>query len=135
MIDDLMDYLKCMAYREGISFSITNELDSASPDISIPSMNKIILNERFDTSVALSFRFAHELSHILYGSDNDPYIYSFSFGNKNATELQANQNAVVMLVDFMYGDTPIEYRNWTDFMDMFGLPNWYEDLVKEAIYK
>lgn len=130
---DLINYLYFIAKRNDINLKITSLLDSSTPDISVPSQRKIIINENFGTSIDVSVRLAHELSHILFGEFEVDTVYSFSIGAKRRSERLAHENALRMIAKFVYTDVPLEYRNYINFMNAFGLPCYFEDMVKEAI--
>ncbi|SCC14846.1 hypothetical protein [Weissella bombi] len=105
------------------------------PDVVIIRIDKppvIIINTEFVTPYPRVARKAHELSHIIYGN-GVPMLYYFSMGFKNQSEIIANKGMIYILAKLVYGDTPLEYRNYTDFMNEFCLPSWFEPVVKDII--
>ncbi|WP_270621871.1 hypothetical protein [Weissella viridescens] len=131
MHEDLFDFLLFNARQNGIDI-VEVPGHPEDPDLAICQDNAIILNPNYKERIAPSFRLAHELSHILFGTVTE--MYAFSPYLKKDEEIIANSNAVKMIAKFVYHDTPNEYRNWSDFMDEFNLPSWFEPLVKEIIY-
>lgn len=114
---------------------VTDKLEKYDTDICIPSLNTVVINESYVTSVDVAFRLAHEMSHIIFGNDDQNAVYAFSIGSNKYSEVAADRNAIKMIAKFIYQDTPLEYRNWANFMTAFGLPFCLEDMVKEIIYK
>ena len=130
---DILDYLLYLCRSLGINYKISDELDSSIPDISVPSQRKIIINANYDTNVEVAFRLAHEISHVMLGNYEENCIYQFSIGTRRASEHEANENAVKILGKFVYADTPVEYRNYVNFMNEFGLPSSFEPMVEDII--
>lgn len=129
----LLTYLMFVARQNDIMVNISDELAPETPDICVPSQRKIIINERFATSVDVTFRLAHELAHILFGNSDANTVYTFSLGYQRDSERAAHRNALHMIAKFVYQDTPIEYRNYLTFMDTLGLPSWFEEMSKDAV--
>ena len=130
---DILDYLLYLCRSLGINYKISDELDSSIPDISVPSQRKIIINANYDTNVEVAFRLAHEISHVMLGNYEENCIYQFSIGTRRVSEREANENAVKILGKFVYADTPVEYRNYINFMNEFGLPSSFESMVEDII--
>lgn len=130
---DLLNYLLFIAIRNDIQVEFTDLLSPSTPDLSIPSERKIIINENSFIGVHVTFRFAHELAHILFGNDNQDYVYQFSIGTKKESERKAHKRALRIISRFVYNETPMEYRNYVDFMNAFNLPSSFENWVKDAI--
>ena len=130
---DILDYLLYLCRDLGINYKISDELDSSIPDISVPSQRKIIINANYDTNVEVAFRLAHEISHVMLGNYEENCVYQFSIGTRKRSEHEANENAVKILGKFVYADTPVEYRNYINFMNEFGLPSSFESMVRDII--
>ena len=130
---DILDYLLYLCRSLGINYKISDELDSSIPDISVPSQRKIIINANYDTNVEVAFRLAHEISHVMLGNYEENCVYQFSIGTRKRSEHEANENAVKILGKFVYADTPVEYRNYVNFMNEFGLPSSFESMVRDII--
>ncbi|WP_258088156.1 ImmA/IrrE family metallo-endopeptidase [Weissella fangxianensis] len=130
---DILDYLLYLCRSLGINYKISDELDSSIPDISVPSQRKIIINANYDTNVEVAFRLAHEISHVMLGNYEENCVYQFSIGTRKRSEHEANENAVKILGKFVYADTPVEYRNYVNFMNEFGLPSSFEPMVEDII--
>ena len=132
-MNDLMMWLKHLANINGINIVITDELDENDTDISIPAANTIVINENYKTTVDVAFRLAHELAHLIFGSNDQNKVYGFSIFSNKESEKSANRNALKIITKFLYKDVPLEYRNWVRFMEEFGLPDHLEHMVKEEI--
>lgn len=130
---DIFDYLLYLCRDLGINYKISDELDSSTPDISVPSQRKIIINANYDTHIEVAFRLAHEISHVMLGNYEENCVYQFSIGTRRTSEREANENAVKILGKFVYADTPVEYRNYINFMNEFGLPSSFENMVRNII--
>ena len=130
---DILDYLLYLCRDLGINYKISDELDSSTPDICVPSQRKIIINANYATNVEVAFRLAHEVSHIMLGNYKENIVYQFSIGTRRASEREANENAIRVLGKFVYSDTPVEYRNYINFMNEFGLPTSFESIVRDII--
>lgn len=130
---DILDYLLYLCRSLGINYKISDELDSSIPDISVPSQRKIIINANYDTNVEVAFRLAHEISHVMLGNYEENCVYQFSIGTRKRSEHEANENAIRVLGKFVYADTPVEYRNYINFMNEFGLPSSFESMVRDII--
>lgn len=130
---NVMTYLQYLADVNGITIIVTDQLDEYESDKCIPAINTIIINENYATKVDVAFRLAHELSHLIFGSRFSDAIYSFSIGSNRDAEREANINALKILCKYLYTDTPLEYRNYVNFMNEFGLPASMENMVKDAI--
>ena len=130
---DILDYLLYLCRSLCINYKISDELDSSIPDISVPSQRKIIINANYDTNVEVAFRLAHEISHVMLGNYEENCVYQFSIGTRKRSEHEANENAIRVLGKFVYADTPVEYRNYINFMNEFGLPSSFESMVRDII--
>ena len=130
---DILDYLLYLCRDLGINYKISDELDSSIPDISVPSQRKIIINANYDTNVEVAFRLAHEISHVMLGNYEENCVQQFSIGTRKRSEQEANENAIRVLGKFVYADTPVEYRNYINFMNEFGLPSSFESMVRDII--
>ncbi len=105
---------------------------SNDPDVAFCRQKVINLNHNYQSSISVAFRLAHEICHIQFSQPS--FLYTFSPYIKNKVERETNAHAIRMIAHLIYGDTPNEYRNWSDFMNEFGLPSCFEPLVKEIIY-
>lgn len=131
MEEKLIKHLTNTARRYGIQIVFIEE-NSDDPDVAIHSQMLIIMNTNYNSSFPESFRLAHELAHLLYSEPTFAYTFSPYFQNKE--ERLAHEGAIKLIVDYIYEDVPLEYRNWTEFMEQFNLPIWFEFAVRDAIY-
>ncbi|AWF95344.1 hypothetical protein B6254_0937 [Weissella cibaria] len=52
---------------------------------------------------------------------------------RDAHEISANTGMIQLLAFLSYSDTPLEYRNYLEFMRELNLPSWFEDMAREAV--
>lgn len=38
-----------------------------------------------------------------------------------------------IIAKYVFQDTPVEYRNYINFMESLGLPSYFEDMAREAV--
>jgi Zn-dependent peptidase ImmA (M78 family) len=130
---ELRDYLLSIARQNGIK--VTNVATSSEgPDMAFPFASLIMMNPNSDSKYSYEFRLAHEISHILYGDSDAEAVYHFSPFALRTEERSANRHAIRLIARYMYEDTPVENRNWIEFMDEFGLQSHFEMMVKDVIY-
>lgn len=129
--DELFAILLTIAARAGIRIEEING-NSCDPDVAFCKDKTINLNHNYDSTISVVFRLAHEICHIEFSQPS--FLYTFSPYIKNKEERITNEHAIRMIAHLIYGDTPNEYRNWSDFMNEFNLPSWFEPLVQEIIY-
>lgn len=131
MHEELLDRLLYAAKRSDIT--ITEVAGSSTdPDVAFCNRRLININHNYESSISVAFRLAHEISHIEFSKPS--YLYTFSPYIKNKEERETNERAIRIISRLIYIDTPNEYRNWSNFMTDFGLPSWFEPLVKDLIY-
>lgn len=126
-LDELIRWLLNYAFDNGINYILTDQISSDVPSCAIPSKNTIIINTRYGNRKELPFTIAHEISHILNNEVDTLYFTGFS--NHSKIEMRANRQAIKLL---------LEYCNCHDlsfepvqFLENFGIPGTFEDLVKE----
>ena len=130
---DLINYLLFIAIRNDIKVVFSEDLDTYTPDLSVPSQRKVIINRNSNNNVSVAFRLAHELSHILFGSVEQNRVYAFSIGATKLSERIAHEQAMHIIAKYVFQDTPVEYRNYINFMESLGLPSYFEDMAREAV--
>lgn len=131
MHEELLKRLLGVAEKSDIV--ITDILGGPSdPDVAFCSDRIININRNYDSPISVAFRLAHEISHIQFSQPS--FLYHFSPYIKNKEERETNERAIRIIARLVYMDTPNEYRNWSDFMNEFNLPSWFEPLVKDLIY-
>jgi hypothetical protein len=69
----------------------------------------------------------------MLGNYQENCLYQIPIGTRKRSEREANENAVRMLAKYVYKDTPLEYRNYINFMNEFGLPSAFEEMAKDTI--
>ncbi|MCM0582153.1 hypothetical protein H9L19_06650 [Weissella diestrammenae] len=135
MTSDLIDYLLTYCINKKIDVKFTNKLDESTPDICYPKHRKIIINKNYNTIISIAFRLAHEMSHILYGDSDAQGVYAFSPLSKKFEERLAHENGIELIARYVYSDTPVENRNYLNFMYEFGLPSSFENTVSDIVKK
>ncbi len=131
MHEEIIEVLLHRATASGITVKEISG-NNSDPDVAFCAQKIINLNPNYDSKISVAFRLAHEISHIQFSQPS--FLYTFSPYIKNKEERETNERAIRILAHIVYYDTPNEYRNWSDFMNEFNLPSWFEPLVKEIIY-
>ncbi|MBZ1510954.1 ImmA/IrrE family metallo-endopeptidase [Leuconostoc mesenteroides] len=96
--------------------------DISNADMSNIKKRVIILNLNFETTFSITFRIAHEMSHILYGSSSK--TYTFSPLSKKTEEIEANLHGIQILADIFFGDYYSTTQRWEyryRFIELFDL--------------
>lgn len=101
-------------------------MKSSTPDVAIPKDSTVVMNPNFDTKVNFMYRFAHELSHVLYGDPDAQAVYYFSEYGKRGEELQAHRNAIKILMSI---EAPTSVNT---FMEYYHVPSWLENYANET---
>ena len=60
-------------------------------------------------------------------------VYAFSIGATKSSERIAHEQAMHIIAKYVFQDTPVEYRNYINFMESLGLPSYFEDMAREAV--
>lgn len=120
---ELRDYLLNVA--ECHSIEVEDIPNISGTHMYVRCFNKIFMNPN-ETTVTYEFGLAHELSHALYGDPSRERYYPSSPIFKIAEEKAANKNAVRLISDYIYRDTPVESRNWQRFVNVFKVPSYCE---------
>lgn len=129
--DDLLARLIYIADKAGIKIE-NIEGNSEDPDVAFCKQRIINVNKNFESDISVSFRLAHEISHIQFSPPT--FLYTFSPYIRNKEERETNERAIHIISRLIYGEVPKEQRNWLNFMNEFHLPTWFEPLVKNIIY-
>ena len=132
-LKDVLDYLLFLAKKNGIQIVLSDELSGSTADFAIVKLRTVVINVNSSTSIELVFRLAHELAHLLFGADLNTKVYHFSPLTKRHEERIAHEQAMHMIAKYVFQDTPVEYRNYVNFMDVLGLPSYFEDMAREAV--
>ena len=126
-LDELIRWLLNYAFDKGINYIITDQLNEDVPSCAIPNKSTIIINSKYGKPTKLPFTIAHEIGHVLNGEAD--VLYFSGFNNHSKIEMRANRQAIKLL---------LEYCNCHDlsfepvqFLENFGIPATFEDLVKE----
>lgn len=122
--NQIFDALINIASKNAIDI-IYMDLKKTTPDVASPLDNVIIINRKFETRSSFSYRFAHELSHILYGEADAQAVYQFSEYGKRGEELLAHKNAIKMLMSIEMPTTV------NGFMEYYHVPSWLEHYANE----
>ena len=131
MHEELFNRLIFMAEHDDITITEIPG-NSSDPDVAFCKDRIININYNYNSKISATYRLAHEICHIEFS--NPSYLYTFSPYFKSKEERETNERAIRTIARLIYMDTPNEYRNWSDFMNEFNLPSWFEPLVKDLIY-
>lgn len=132
-LKDVLDYLLFLAKKNDIRIVLSDDLSDSTSDFAIAKLRTVVINVNSSTSIELVFRLAHELAHLLFGADLNTKVYHFSPLTKRNEERIAHEQAMHMIAKYVFQDTPVEYRNYVNFMDVLGLPSYFEDMSREAV--
>lgn len=120
--DDILYDLENVAQSNDITIIDVDQLSESAPDSSIEKSKLILMNPAYNKS-SYEFRLAHEMSHIIYGSECPDEVYQFSPDVKRGDELVTHKHAIDMLMDIELPTTPFT------FMDFYKIPYWLENYV------
>lgn len=132
MIQNIISTLNDIARESDITI-IQVHASASDPDVAIVEDKVIFMNKAFHTSFSYAFRLAHELAHLLNVDTSGQGAYAFSPYSRKVEERRAHEYAALILAGLFFADTPIEYRNYFDFMDILGLPASFEDIARDAV--
>lgn len=132
MIQTVISKLNSIARQCGIVIIKVNA-GIHDPDVAIVEDKVIFMNVSFKTKFSYAFRLAHELAHLIDGDTGNQVVYAFSPYSKKMEERHAHEFALNFLAALFFQDTPVEYRNYVNFMDVLGLPAYFEDMSREAV--
>lgn len=125
LYQQIVSLLENKALTNDVVFVNAYDLSPDVPDAALIKTRAIIMNNFFDINAGYAYRFAHELSHILYGDPDAQSVYYFSEYGKRGEELLAHRNAIHMLMSIEMPSSPLT------FMDYYRVPAWLEsDVVK-----
>lgn len=125
LYQQIVTSLENKALTNDVVFVNAYDLSPDVPDAALIKTRAIIMNNFFDINAGYAYRFAHELSHILYGDPDAQSVYYFSEYGKRGEELLAHRNAIHMLMSIEMPSSPLT------FMDYYRVPAWLEsDVVK-----
>lgn len=126
IITDLFNY----ALDQGIGVEFMCLSPDTPPAANVNS-KLIAMNSNWHNKDEIPFQFAHEISHITLKQQFDGILYFTPF--KYGLELDANRNAIKMLLPYYVADKEVDQLNSYDFMQCFGIPYHLEDIVIDEI--
>ncbi|MCH3934307.1 MAG: ImmA/IrrE family metallo-endopeptidase [Leuconostoc mesenteroides] len=126
LYQQIVSLLENKALTNDVVFVNAYDLSPDVPDAALIKTRAIIMNIFFDIDAGYAYRFAHELSHILYGDSEAQAVYYFSEYGKRGEELLAHKNAIKMLMEFAM---PV---NVNGFMEYYHVPSWLEFEVQKT---
>lgn len=132
-LNELEETIDNKIFDEGLEIKYVHGPED-DPDLIIPARSLMIINVNSNAAQPIVYRKGHELQHYL---DADPLsieVYEYSPLCKRQEERSANEGAIKTFANILYADLPNEARDWTNMMDLFNLPNWYDQMVMEAVY-
>lgn len=130
------EVLKFMYLKNGPKKNIDTYTDEPSAiDINLPisenlhNLEKLSYYPSYETlkPTELPFTIAHEIGHVLNGEAD--VLYFSGFNNHSKIEMRANRQAIKLLLEYCNcHDLSLEP---VQFLENFGIPGTFEDLVKE----
>lgn len=121
LYQQIVSLLENKALTNDVVFVNAYDLSPDVPDAALIKTRAIIMNNFFDINAGYAYRFAHELSHILYGDPDAQSVYQFSEYGKRGEELLAHRNAIRMLMSIEIPSNPFT------FMSYYKVPSWLEN--------
>ena len=132
-LKDVLDYLLFLAKKNDIRIVLSDELSDSTADFAIKQLRTVVINVNSSSNIDLVFRLAHELAHLLFGTDLNVQVYHFSPFTQRHEERIAHEQAMHIIAKYVFQDTPVEYRNYINFMEVLGLPASFEDMARESV--
>lgn len=126
LYQQIVTSLENKALTNDVVFVNTYGLSPDVPDAALIKTRAIIMNNFFDINAGYAYRFAHELSHVLYGDSDAQAVYYFSEYGKRGEELLAHRNAIKMLMSI---EIPTSVNG---FMEYYHVPSWLERYANET---
>ena len=126
LYQQIVTSLENKALTNDVVFVNAYDLSPDVPDAALIKTRAIIMNIFFDINAGYAYRFAHELSHILYGDPDAQSVYYFSEYGKRGEELLAHRNAIKMLMSIEMPTTV------NGFMEYYHVPSWLEHYANET---
>jgi len=126
LYQQIVTSLENKALTNDVVFVNAYDLSPDVPDAALIKTRAIIMNIFFDINAGYAYRFAHELSHILYGDPDAQSVYQFSEYGKRGEELLAHRNAIKMLMSIEMPTTV------NGFMEYYHVPSWLEHYANET---
>lgn len=126
LYQQIVSLLENKALTNDVVFVNAYDLSPDVPDAALIKTRAIIMNNFFDINAGYAYRFAHELSHILYGDPDAQSVYYFSEYGKRGEELLAHKNAIKMLMSIEMPTTV------NGFMEYYHVPSWLEKDVERT---
>ncbi|MFL2114389.1 ImmA/IrrE family metallo-endopeptidase [Leuconostoc carnosum] len=126
LYQQIVTSLENKALTNDVVFVNAYDLSPDVPDAALIETRAIIMNNYFDINAGYAYRFAHELSHILYGDPDAQAVYYFSEYGKRGEELLAHRNAIRMLMSIEMPTTV------NGFMEYYHVPSWLDNYANET---
>lgn len=126
----ILHYLKKIAFDNDIAYATSSELSPYSPSIAVSDSRVIVVNENWHNHQELPFIVAHELSHLL--NNDSGVLYYSTTTSRSKIEQSANSRAVDLLLEYAH-ETDTYTGNYVQFMEQFGIPSKFEELVQSKI--
>lgn len=129
-VSDTLTILFNYALDNGIGVQFMSLSPETPPAVNV-NTKLIAMNSNWHNQAELPFQFAHEISHIILGQQADGILYFTP--SKYGMELDANRNAIRLLLPFYMEEKEKSHVNIHDFMECFAIPYHLEDIVVEEI--
>jgi len=129
-MDKILTYFLNYAFDHGFSFTYTNLMSLDAPSLSRSSTHEIVINTNISNEHELPFIMAHEISHLL--NHDVGVLYYSTTASRSKIEQSANSRAVDLLLEYAH-ETDTYTGNYVQFMEQFGIPSKFEELVQSKI--
>lgn len=129
-MEQTLQYLYDFAFSHHIGINYNSKLTPYAPSLSRGSTQTIYINMNWHNKKEIPFIIAHEISHLL---NKDVGILYYTTGSsRSKIEKSANTGAIDILIG--YADyLGIEQVNVVKFMEEFGIPSKFENLVMNRL--
>lgn len=131
---EISSYLEKVALNHNINIVWTDKLAPETPPGCSLHYRSIVMNLNWHRPAEISFQLAHEISHILNGDETDICFYHATFTGKHSVEYKANTGAVKLMVPFYCQGVPKETINVYDFMELYEVPSYLDNVVREEVH-
>lgn len=134
-MEEAVWYLLKIASQHHIDVQWSGVLSKYTPPACRYDTRIVCMNMNWHRHTEIPFQLAHELSHIINGDPGDACFYDASFTGKSSVEYKANVGAVRLIIPYYCGETEKEIINANDFEEVYDIPKYLDNVVREQIAK
>ncbi|CAK1255044.1 ImmA/IrrE family metallo-endopeptidase [Fructobacillus cardui] len=131
-MQEIINNLFCYAQKCHFRVVYTSALKCHTQSFADIESRAIVINSNWHRPNQLPFVIAHEISHLLQCSSGDAKLSATTLLNTRY-EREANYQAIDLLVPFYVNDKEQDQVNLYEFMNLFEIPNFLEDVCYKAL--